>query len=221
MHLPGTGFFLFLSIWLRPVYSQWGSLSQADRLCLFSFSHIQFQTQCHVSHTIRFPAFDFPPQRVKGYGRPALLGVGWGNSREPSSGCDTRPLLGGSSGSLFHMETMFVFTEHFRGKISPVWAGEAEYPYGIRLLLNMRQNNDNSSQGASILIDFLALMWHPVLLMNNCCPDGRIKSKLRINSDAFHIFHCYQMRLTFVSNPFTLFEMYFFLDYEFEKSFFT
>lgn len=179
MHLPGLNpvwNLFFFPISPRPVYSQWGSLSEADRLCLFSCSHIQFQTQCRASRKIRFPAFDFAPQRVKGYDRPGLPGVGWGISWEPSSECDTRPFLGGSGGSLFHMDTMFVFTKHFRGKISPIWAEEAEYPYGLRLPVNMRQNNDSSSQRTSSPIDFLALMWHPVLLMNNCCPERKIKS---------------------------------------------
>lgn len=168
--------FSFLSISLRPAYSQWRSLSEADRLFVFMLTYSVSNTVArplqNTTHCLWFPSSEGKRSQL------GLLGVGWGNSWEASSGCDTRPLLGGSSGSRFQMETMFVFTKHFRGKISPIWAEEAGYPHGLQLPVNMRQNNDSGSLKTSNLIDFLALLWHPVLLIDNCWTERKPKTFL-------------------------------------------
>lgn len=179
MHLPGMHPvwvfipFHFAETCLLPV-----KISFRGRQAVFVFM-LTYSVSNTAARLLQnpIPCVWFPSSEGKRL-QPGLLGVGWGNSWEPSSGSDTRPLLGGSSGSRFHMETMFVFTKHFRGKISPIRAEEAGYPYGLQLPVNMRQNNDSRSLKTSILIDFLALLWHPVLLIDNCRTERKPKSFL-------------------------------------------
>lgn len=125
--------FLFLPISLRPVYSQWRCLSEADRLCLFSCSHIQFQTQRHFSCKIRFPVFDFPPQRVKGYSRVFSGSVGEtvGNHRVDLT---RDPSLGARMAQGFTWRLCLFLQSTSEGKSLPF---EPKRP-GIRMASNCR-----------------------------------------------------------------------------------
>lgn len=95
------------------------------------------------------------------------------------------PSLGGGggwgfTGSPFHIETLrlcLFLQSASEGKFLP-FEPEEESICSPWSPVNLRQNNDSGSQKTSIPIDFLAPLWHPASLIDNCRMRWKLKSFL-------------------------------------------